>query len=273
MLTLDTEPSRIEALFSRIRDGVLLRWLLRALIVAAVVVLGLDYMELREREAGALPGTTRLDPVPMTRPTPGDQVRPYLPQTRPLGPGRETPTLPGYTGPADGTSLSTRMSFHVDDQGNLTAIGRIEAGTAEEFTTFLSALTLDVKTVYLHSPGGSVRDAVIMALTIRGREMNTTVAANAYCASACPLVLAGGVERVAEENAWVGVHQVYADAGTVGGHREGMADAQEISALCQQHLADMGVEADLWIHAMATPADQLYLLTAEELETFKLVTG
>jgi ATP-dependent protease ClpP protease subunit len=272
MLTLDTSSSRFESLFTRIREGVILRWMLRGLIVAAVVTLALDYQDLREREAGGVPGSTGIDPVPMTRPTPGDQLRPYLPQTRPLGPGRETPDLPGYSGPADGTALSARMSFHVDDRGNLTAIGRMEAGTAEEFSAFLATLTSDIKTVYLHSSGGSVRDAIIMALTIREAGMNTTVSANAYCASACPLLFAGGNARTAQANAWIGVHQVYAEVGAAGGHRQGMADAQEISALCQQHLADMGVAPDLWINAMATPADQLYLLTPEELESFGLVT-
>lgn len=272
MLTLDTPPGRIENALSRIRDGVILRLLAFTLLGAAAVTLALDYVELRALEDAALPGTTRLEPLPMTRPTPGDQVRPYLPQTRPLGPGRGRPDLPGYDGPADGSELANRMSFHVDEAGRLTAIGRIEPGTAEEFSTFLTELETDIDTVYLHSPGGSVLDAINMAELLRSSEIATRIAANAYCASACPLLFAGGVDRSVEADAWVGVHQVFADATTVGGHEAGMADAQQISALCQQHLADMGVEAELWTKAMQTPADSLYVLTEDELASFNLVT-
>jgi len=272
MLIYDTPPGRIERALARIPDGTILRGVAVALLVSAVALLGADFIELSQRADGALPGTTRVDPLPMVRPSPGDQVRPYLPRTRPLGPGRGTPELPGYRGPLDGTVLSERMAFFADDAGNVTAIGRIDPGTSEEFARYLDERAEPVKALYLHSPGGSVRDAIVMGEAIRAREITTVVPAHGYCASACPLVFAGGSTRQAPDGAWVGVHQVYGEGSAVGGHSAGMADAQEISATCQQHLADMGVATEVWIKAMQTPPDQLYVLTQEELAEYDMVT-
>jgi len=67
-----------------------------------------------------------------------------------------------------------------------------------------------IKTVVLRSPGGSVRDALAMGHLIRQKQFSTEVVSGRYCASSCPLVFAGGVERRAGEKAAIGVHQVAA---------------------------------------------------------------
>ena len=51
-----------------------------------------------------------------------------------------------------------------------------------------------------------------------------------------------------------------------------MAEAQKISAECQKYLAAMGVDLQLWVHAMETPKDQLYFLKPDELLSLKLAT-
>jgi hypothetical protein len=51
-----------------------------------------------------------------------------------------------------------------------------------------------------------------------------------------------------------------------------MAEAQQISAECQNYLAEMGVDLRLWVHAMETPKEELYFLKPEELLSLKLAT-
>ena len=81
------------------------------------------------------------------------------------------------------------------------------------------------------SPGGSVADAMAMGRLIRARRLAVAVARtvlapcapparecgvargtalsfSAGCASACPLILAGGVERYASPVEFIGVHQI-----------------------------------------------------------------
>ena len=180
--------------------------------------------------------------------------------------------MPGLVDRPSPSQLASRMTFTADDQGNLAAVGRIEPGTAEDFDRYLKDKAGAIKRVYLHSPGGSVSDAIAMAKAIRKGSMATIVPDNAYCASSCPLVFAGGVQREAGRRVWIGVHQVFTLPGEIGTLHEGLADAQRISAECQEHLVTMGVDPRVWIYAMKTAKHRLYIFTPKELADLKIVT-
>ena len=51
-----------------------------------------------------------------------------------------------------------------------------------------------------------------------------------------------------------------------------MAAAQQISARCQNFLIEMEVSPRVWIHAMTTPKERLYVFTPKELTELKLAT-
>src|SRR6202043_3953641 len=94
------------------------------------------------------------------------------------------------------------------------------------------------------------------------------------CVSSCPLVFAGGVERRAGEKATIGVHQVAAmhSAANVP-PRDEMSVGQTISARCQRYLGDMGVSLQVWVHAMETPHDSLFVFKPDELKSLNMVTA
>lgn len=251
------------------QDGML--WLVfLAMISAAGYVLMLDYRHLQYQDQLAGIEDTG-EPVRMTPVSPSDQIRPYVPSSRPVGPGRSAPDLSPFDIDPDLPEKSA-MVFKSDGRGTLLGFGTITQGTAEVFERSLLAREEDITEIILHSPGGSVQDALVMAQLIRDSDMNTRIIANGYCASSCPLVFAGGLEREVHETAWVGVHQVYTPPSTFGSIQQGMDQAQRISAQCQQALVDFGVDPALWIKAMETPKDQLYVLTVKELEELKLAT-
>jgi hypothetical protein len=52
-----------------------------------------------------------------------------------------------------------------------------------------------------------------------------------------------------------------------------MSIAQNISARCQRYLADMGVDVRVWIHAMETPHDRLFVFKPDEMKSLELVTA
>lgn len=246
-------------------------WLiLLAMIVATGYVLMLDYRDLQYEARLAGIEDTR-EPVPMTPVSPSDQIRPYVPSSRPVGPGRSPPDLSRF-GITPEMSERDAMVFKDDGKGVLLAFGTITPGTSTVFEGALLAREEKITEIILHSPGGSVNDALEMGKLIRESDFNTKVVANGYCASSCPLLFAAGVERSAHETSWIGVHQVYTPSSTFGSIQQGMDQAQRISALCQQALVDFGVDPALWIKAMETPKDQLYVLTTEELEELKLAT-
>jgi hypothetical protein len=219
-------------------DDTVLRWLLRALVAATVVVVGVDYYETRRQAADAIPASAT--PVP-----------------------RDRDTDPG----------GAAMSFELVAGGRLMANGTIEAGAAERFATEIAKRGSYVTTVVLNSPGGSLEDALAMGRLIREKRMATELEPGATCASSCPLVFAGGVERRAGAKAVIGIHQPFAATPTASmGSAAGMESAQRVSARCQKYLQEMGVDPALWIHAMETPPARMYFLSNAELLAFKLAT-
>jgi hypothetical protein len=87
-------------------------------------------------------------------------------------------------------------------------------------------------------------------------------------------VFAGGVDRRAGEKATIGVHQMTAMRSAGNGPPGGeISVAQNISARCQRYLGDMGVSLQVWVHAMETPHDRLFVFTMDELKSLNLVTA
>ncbi len=51
-----------------------------------------------------------------------------------------------------------------------------------------------------------------------------------------------------------------------------MSIAQNISARCQHYLGDMGVSLQVWVRAMETPHDRLFVFKPDELKSLSIVT-
>jgi hypothetical protein len=164
------------------------------------------------------------------------------------------------------------MTFELVADGRLLATGTIQPGTAKTFAAEVEKRGSYVKTVALHSPGGSVADALEMGRLIRKKGFTTEVEDGRYCASSCPLLFAGGVERRAGSKAAIGVHQVTAVTRDGATPADGMDSVQRVSAECQRYLRDMGIDPLVWIHAMETPKDELFTFKPDELLALKLAT-
>jgi hypothetical protein len=166
------------------------------------------------------------------------------------------------------------MTFDLVSGGKLMATGTITPGLSENFAAEVGKHGDYIKTVVLNSPGGSVADAMAMGRLIREKKFATEVEAGKYCASSCPLMFAGGVERRAGNRAAIGVHQVAVSATpALGRPRDEMSIAQNISARCQRYLGDMGINLQVWVHAMETPHDRLFVFKPDELKSLNIVTA
>jgi hypothetical protein len=245
-------------------DDWILSRLLAVVIAAAIVVLAYDYYEMVAGADVEEAGITESAPSPTATPDPSPSLLPsILPSLRPGGDHRMPFRKP------DG-KLAEKMTFDLIGDGKLVATGMIAPGTAEAFKAEVDKRGSYVKTVVLNSTGGSVQDAMAMAHLIRAKKFSTAVENGSFCASSCPLVFAGGVERRAGEKAAIGVHQVFSPTDNPAANN--MDQAQRISADCQKFLVEMGVDPRLWIHAMETPKDELYRLKPDELLSLKLAT-
>lgn len=167
------------------------------------------------------------------------------------------------------TEAPLRLQLRAD--GVLELSGLIDPGSANRFIAEVSGLGVRPTAVALQSPGGSINDAIRIARHLRQMKVETRIENGAICASSCPLVFAGGVTRTVEPNAFLGVHQFYADHPMLD-PAHAMADAQLTAARISRYLMEMGVDPALWLHALDTPPDQLYYLSKAELKTYSMVT-
>jgi len=234
-------------------DETILRKLFAVTIAGTVSVLALDYLEMAGLRDEVAVGTPSLSTDALPAPLPSEGAPNLNPFQRPEG------------------ALAEKMTFELVADGRLRATGTIHPGTARTFADEVEKRGPYIKTIVLNSPGGSVSDALEMGRLIREKNFATQVESGRYCASSCPLVFAGGVERRAGDKAVIGVHQVSALA-PAGMLAASMADAQRISAICQRYLREMGVDLEVWTHAMETPKEKLYAFKKDELLALKLAT-
>ncbi len=182
----------------------------------------------------------------------------------------------------------------------LSAEGRIGPGAAIEFAQAVESLGGRRLPILIHSPGGSVADAMAMGELIRAKGLAIAVArtlitncperasrcpggpgraltGGAMCASACVLVLAGGVERLVGPVALVGVHQIT----TVVRETEGSAhltstrkvyEQASVDAGVTDYLGAMGVGDPVMALMRKTPAASVRWLSLADLRASHLAT-
>ncbi len=183
----------------------------------------------------------------------------------------------------------------------LSAEGTITPGTAATFAKVVAALGGRRLPVLISSHGGSLRDALEMGALIRAKGLAVAVArtlisncppraracdgargqaivGGAACASACPLVLAGGVTRLIGPAPLVGVHQIT----TVMKETEGVEGLTRTVKLYEQDWVDKTVETYLTTMGVTDPvmsllrktsAASIRWLSVDEIKASGLATG
>jgi hypothetical protein len=259
-----TMSQRFHAWLSDNPDERILRWIFRSIGAVTIAALAAD---LATSNGWISAPDALASPVERISPDLDLPVPSILAPLLPGGDKRLTP-LPQPDG-----AMAKPMTFELVGGGKLMATGTITPGLSEAFAAEVGKRGDYIKTVVLNSPGGSVTDALAMGRLIRERKFATEVEAGKYCASSCPLVFAGGVERRAGDKAAIGVHQVAATgSANNAAPRDEMDVAQRISARCQRYLGDMGINLQVWVHAMETPHDKLFIFKPDELKSLNIVT-
>jgi hypothetical protein len=262
-----TTSQRFHGWLSGNPDEQILRWIFRSIVAVTIVVLAADLAT-----TNGWIGQPDQTLVPLeTRQASPEFASPSVPSIlAPLLPGGDKRLAPL---PQPGGAMAKPMTFELVGGGRLMATGTITPGISEAFAAEVGKRGDYIKTVVLNSPGGSVTDALAMGRLIRERKFTTEVEAGKYCASSCPLVFAGGLERRAGDKAAIGVHQVAAISSVGAAPRDEMDVAQRISARCQRYLGDMGINLQVWVHAMETPHDKLFVFKPDELKSLNIVTA
>ena len=238
---------------SRVLSGVLIF----QLAIGVVLVLG-DIGTAPARLPFTTPDAPRLsDPV-----RPGDQRRLF----RPLedGPGTRPARDPG--------DLPERLVLTAEGDA-FRLEGAIAPGDAERIAARIADKGDAVTELILQSPGGSVDDALRLGRLLRDRSIATRVLSGEFCYSACPYLLAGGVTRRIADDASIGVHQHAFGKNTLLPAFLAVEDIQRGQAEVMAYLHAVGINPLVMRHALATPADEIYVLLPEELERYGFTTA
>jgi hypothetical protein len=250
-------------------EETILRWIFRSAVLVALVVFSVDLASINgwiiHPDPAVAPAEIREDSPELNLPRLVPSIfAPLLPDG-----GEHLVPLPQPDG-----VLAKPMTFELVGGGRLIASGTITPGVSQSFAAETERHSEYIRTVVLNSPGGSVTDALAMGRLIREKRFATEVEAGKYCVSSCPLVFAGGVDRRAGEGATIGVHQMTAMRSAANGPpRDEMSVAQNTSARCERYLGDMGVNLQVWVHAMETPHDRLFVFKTDELKSLNLATA
>ncbi|MCB9992376.1 MAG: hypothetical protein H6873_01830 [Hyphomicrobiaceae bacterium] len=252
-----TLGQRLDRLARRIDDGAVLRAAFYLMLIATVSVIGVDYYQRQQME--------RFVPQsPAARP-----ILPAAPRFDPAVPNEQREPQSEVT--TDPDLLAAPMAFELLPDGVLLLQGTIQPDSGDQLLAELGQHAEYIKRIELDSPGGVVEAALMMGRLIREGEFPTSVGAGHFCASSCPLVLAGGAVRTLDPKSVIGVHQIYAVIDEdVRSPAEAMSDAQATTAEIGRYLDDMGIDPKLWFHALETPPSELYYLTPEEMASFGL---
>jgi hypothetical protein len=202
--------------------------------------------------------------------SPGDQVRRFTPRI----PGKpEFMNEPGFTLPDETKESLQFTDITIPDFGKLLLVtGRITAGDAARFAGHLDNLGEHTPLIALHSPGGLVDEAIFIGKRIREWKLNTIVLPGANCFSACPYILAGGVERIVSTQGNVGLHQHYYETPSYMPAFLAVEDIQIWQGETMSHLIEMGVEAEVMLFSLRTVPEDIYILVKDELFASRLAT-
>jgi len=159
------------------------------------------------------------------------------------------------------------------------AEGLIEPGDAERLSEIVSRAGIHSGIVLFNSPGGSLKDGLLLGETIRRLGLSTGIAEfrnglmvkSGICASACSYAFAGGYHRYFEAGEQsLGIHQFYAAPGSA---EISSGETQEISGLLVSYLNSMGINPVAFSVSSSAGPDGMFWLTTEQAELLRLVTN
>lgn len=154
-------------------------------------------------------------------------------------------------------------AVRLNDKGWLVYDGTItDAGVARA----MKLLSQTDKGLVLRSDGGEVDPALALAKAVRRRGLAT--ATTTTCASACVIVLAGGVKRYVTDGARIGVHQITWS----GNGRVDPGEVQSAVAQLGRFYHSMGVASHLALLSSSVPSDTMLWLTPSEIVDANLGT-
>lgn len=152
-------------------------------------------------------------------------------------------------------------NFSPDGSCAVTFYGEIKLGDENIF----NALTPDCRGggVLLKSDGGSLEAGLRIGELIREKGLETAVAFEARCASACALAWLGDTKRYMSTSSWIGFHAAYTLNDLGNADESGLGNA-----LVGAYVTTLGLPKDAVIFAASARPAEMNWLSAEHALQF-----
>jgi len=169
------------------------------------------------------------------------------------------------TPPVDQVPAGLRYTYsYIQDNKLIIHVrGEIKQGDASRFPKWVTDNIKNgdkIAGVSSDSPGGSVREALLLADGIERTEVPTIVGPGETCVSACFLIFAAGKKRFASREAYIGVHSV-----VIKGEGENVDAKGSTLDLARTATAKFNVPPSIVGRMVATPPDKVYWLNRSDL--------
>jgi hypothetical protein len=161
------------------------------------------------------------------------------------------------------TGLRYTYSYIQDNKLIIHVGGQIKQGDAARFPKWVTDNIKNgdkIAGVSLDSPGGSVREALLLADGVKRTQVPTIVGAGETCVSACFLIFAAGKKRFASKEAYIGVHSL-----VIKGEGENLDAKGSTLDLARTATAKFSVPPSIVGRMVATPPDKVYWLNRSDL--------
>ena len=130
------------------------------------------------------------------------------------------------------------------------------------------------RTLLLNSEGGDVATAMAIGRRVRQAQIVTGVHERSICASACILILAGGVSRYARDEARLGLHRPYftdPQQATAQGYQSFQSEYNNVIEAHRSYLSEMKIGIGLVDSMIQIPSNQIQWITVTEAKRLNLL--
>jgi ATP-dependent protease ClpP protease subunit len=171
----------------------------------------------------------------------------------------------------------TREYLHIEIKGDIrrSAVPRLVTALAEakRVAEHYTLSREPIINVSLNSQGGEILAAMQMGRLLRSNAAIVWVDNNAECSSACILVLAGGITRMAFTGAKLGIHRPFFQPEEFAelSHIEAQDRYNELLDKVRGYLSDMGISDSLFEAMVKIPSRRVKYLEEEFAEASRLL--
>ena len=158
--------------------------------------------------------------------------------------------------------------------------GQILPGDEKLFASALNKAKKDdsdwdrYRKLILNSEGGDIVTAMTIGRMVRQAQIVTAVHEQSVCASACTLILAGGVWRYARNETKLGLHRPFftdPQQAIAQGYQSFRSEYDNVIEAHRRYFSEMNIGAELLEKMIQIPSHQIQWITVAEAERLNLL--